>query len=140
MCPFRPGTTTLSTGSAGEPEISPRPQPPRRARPRSRPSTRARGAAKYPVIAQTWRRHWTEVVPFYAFPGEVRRIIYTTDEIDKTFSGLIVYPPFARVTARRRAGPGGVSPAAQPYRRSSFAAPVRPLPRPPGRQLRTACS
>ena len=95
---------------------------------------------KYPVIAQTWRRHWAEVVPFYAFPGEVRRIIYTTDEIDRTFSGLIVYPPFARVTARRRAGPGGVSPAAQPYRRSSFAAPVRPLPRPPGRQLRTACS
>src|SRR5918992_2031181 len=33
---------------------------------------------KYPVIAQTWRRHWAEVVPFYAFPGEVRRIIYNT--------------------------------------------------------------
>ena len=24
---------------------------------------------KYPVIAQTWRRHWTEVIPFYAFPS-----------------------------------------------------------------------
>src|SRR4029453_14886518 len=24
---------------------------------------------KYPVIAQTWRRHWTEVIPFYAFPA-----------------------------------------------------------------------
>src|SRR5918992_1359388 len=33
---------------------------------------------RYPVIAQTWRRHWAEVVPFYAFPGEVRRIIYNT--------------------------------------------------------------
>jgi putative transposase len=33
---------------------------------------------KYPVIAQSWRRHWTEVVPFYAFPSDVRRIIYTT--------------------------------------------------------------
>ena len=31
---------------------------------------------KYPVIAQTWRRHWPEVVPFYVFPAEVRRIIY----------------------------------------------------------------
>jgi putative transposase len=36
---------------------------------------------KYPVIAQTWRRHWAEVVPFYAFPAEVRRIIYTTNAI-----------------------------------------------------------
>ena len=37
---------------------------------------------KYPVIAQTWRRHWAEVVPFYAFPDEVRRIIYTTNAIE----------------------------------------------------------
>jgi putative transposase len=37
---------------------------------------------KYPVIAQTWRRHWTEVVPFYAFPAEVRRIVYTTNAIE----------------------------------------------------------
>ncbi len=38
--------------------------------------------AKYPVIAQSWRRHWTEVIPFYAFPAEVRRIIYTTNAIE----------------------------------------------------------
>ena len=37
---------------------------------------------KYPVIAQSWRRHWTEVIPFYAFPSEVRRIIYTTNAIE----------------------------------------------------------
>ena len=37
---------------------------------------------KYPVIAQTWRRHWAEVVPFYAFPAEVRRIVYTTNAIE----------------------------------------------------------
>jgi putative transposase len=37
---------------------------------------------KYPVIAQSWRRHWTEVIPFYAFPAEVRRIIYTTNAIE----------------------------------------------------------
>src|SRR5919107_538542 len=37
---------------------------------------------KYPVIAQTWCRHWTEVIPFYAFPAEVRRIIYTTNAIE----------------------------------------------------------
>src|ERR687890_1758307 len=37
---------------------------------------------KYPVIAQTWRRHWAEVIPFDAFPAEVRRIIYTTNAIE----------------------------------------------------------
>jgi putative transposase len=95
---------------------------------------------KYPVIAQTWRRHWTEVIPFYAFPAEVRRIVYTTDEIDKTFVAPVGYPPPARATARRRAGPGGASPAAQPYCRSSFAAPVRPLLGRVGCQWLTACS
>ncbi|CAH2603404.1 transposase [Rhodovastum atsumiense] len=37
---------------------------------------------KYPAIGQSWRRAWSEVIPFYAFPVEVRRILYTTDEID----------------------------------------------------------
>src|SRR3569832_854898 len=37
---------------------------------------------KYPAIGQSWRRAWTEVVPFYAFPGEVRRILYTTNAIE----------------------------------------------------------
>src|SRR5262249_28056726 len=40
---------------------------------------------KYPAIGQSWRRAWAEVVPFYAFPTAVRRILYTTDEIDKDF-------------------------------------------------------
>jgi len=95
---------------------------------------------KYPVIAQTWRRHWTEVIPFYAFPAEVRRIIYTTDEMDKAFLCPIEYPSLARVTARRRAGPGSASPAAQPYRRASLVAPVRPGLGLVGCQLPTACS
>lgn len=37
----------------------------------------------YPAIGQSWRRAWSEVIPFFAFPDEVRRIVYTTDEIDK---------------------------------------------------------
>src|SRR3954470_20135492 len=37
---------------------------------------------KSPVIAQSWRRHWGEVIPFYAFPADVRRIIYTTNAIE----------------------------------------------------------
>ena len=38
---------------------------------------------KYPSIAQSWRRNWEHVIPFFTFPVAVRRIIYTTDEIDK---------------------------------------------------------
>jgi putative transposase len=38
--------------------------------------------AKYPAIAQSWRRNWNLVIPFFAFPEAVRRIIYTTNAID----------------------------------------------------------
>src|SRR6202161_2627240 len=37
---------------------------------------------KYPAIGQSWRRAWAEVTPFYAFPGDVRRILYTTNAIE----------------------------------------------------------
>jgi putative transposase len=37
---------------------------------------------KYPAIAQSWRRNWTQVIPFFAFPIAVRRIIYTTNAIE----------------------------------------------------------
>jgi putative transposase len=37
---------------------------------------------KYPAIGQSWRRAWGEVIPFYAFPGDVRRILYTTNSIE----------------------------------------------------------
>jgi putative transposase len=37
---------------------------------------------KYPAIGPSWRRAWGEVVPFYAFPGDVRRLLYTTNAIE----------------------------------------------------------
>jgi putative transposase len=37
---------------------------------------------KYPAIAQSWRRAWAEVIPFYGFAEDVRRIIYTTNAIE----------------------------------------------------------
>lgn len=43
---------------------------------------------RYPVIAQSWRRHWTEVIPFFAFPADVRRIIYTTNAIEALHAKL----------------------------------------------------
>src|SRR3954464_11118272 len=36
---------------------------------------------KYPAIGQAWRRAAGEVVPFYAFPAERRRLLYTTNAI-----------------------------------------------------------
>lgn len=43
---------------------------------------------RYPAIGQSWRRAWNEVIPFFAFPGEVRRIVYTTNAIEALNSQL----------------------------------------------------
>ena len=43
---------------------------------------------KYPAIGMAWRRAWNEVIPFYAFPMEVRRLIYTTNAIEALNSRL----------------------------------------------------
>jgi putative transposase len=37
---------------------------------------------KYPSIAQGWRWNWAQVIPFFAFPEAVRRIIYATNAIE----------------------------------------------------------
>jgi putative transposase len=39
-----------------------------------------------PAIAQSWRRNWEQVIPFFAFPAAVRRIIYTTNAIESLHS------------------------------------------------------
>ena len=43
---------------------------------------------KYPAIALSWRRNWEHVVPFFAFPEGVRRIVYTTNAIEALNSKL----------------------------------------------------
>jgi putative transposase len=43
---------------------------------------------RYPAIGPSWRRAWDEVVPFYAFPAEVRRLLYTTNAIEALNSKL----------------------------------------------------
>ena len=68
---------------------------------------------KYPAIGQSWRRAWAEVIPFYAFPAEVRRILYTTDEIDKPFRhDLLFYRSTGDRVAKSRVE--DANPAAQP--------------------------
>ena len=43
---------------------------------------RRRMGPQIPAIACRWRRHWPAVIPFFAFPVDVRRIIYTTNAIE----------------------------------------------------------
>jgi len=37
---------------------------------------------KYRSVSQLWRRHWEQVVPFFAFPAEIRKVIYTTNAVE----------------------------------------------------------
>lgn len=37
---------------------------------------------RYPMIAASWRRRWTELTPFLAYPAELRRMVYTTNTIE----------------------------------------------------------
>lgn len=38
--------------------------------------------AKYPVISRSWNKHWENIVTLFAFPEEIRKIIYTTNAIE----------------------------------------------------------
>ena len=37
---------------------------------------------RYPSISALWRRNWPGVIPFFQFPPEIRRIVYTTNAIE----------------------------------------------------------
>lgn len=37
---------------------------------------------KFPTVAAAWRRAWDRVIPFFAFPPAIRRVIYTTNAIE----------------------------------------------------------
>lgn len=43
---------------------------------------------KFPTVPAAWRRAWTHVIPFFAFPPEIRRVIYTTNAIESINSQL----------------------------------------------------
>jgi putative transposase len=42
----------------------------------------------YPPIAQIWRRNWSRITPFFDYPPEIRRIIYTTNAIESVNMSL----------------------------------------------------
>jgi putative transposase len=37
---------------------------------------------RFAAITALWRRHWAHVIPFFAYPQEVRKMIYTTNAIE----------------------------------------------------------
>jgi putative transposase len=48
----------------------------------------ARWGAQYPAIAPGWRRAWEHVVPMFAFPPAVRKMIYTTNALESLHRSL----------------------------------------------------
>lgn len=36
----------------------------------------------HPSISQSWRRNWERITPFFAYPAEIRKVIYTTNAIE----------------------------------------------------------
>ena len=43
---------------------------------------------KFPTVSAAWRNAWDRVIPFFAFPPAVRRVIYTTNAIENINSQL----------------------------------------------------
>jgi putative transposase len=43
---------------------------------------------KFPTVVAAWRRAWDRVIPFFAFPPEIRRVIYTTNAIESVNARL----------------------------------------------------
>jgi putative transposase len=43
---------------------------------------------KYPAISRLWREQWERVIPFFAFPEEVRKVVYTTNAVESLHMSL----------------------------------------------------
>lgn len=43
---------------------------------------------RYPAISRSWRRNWEQVIPFFDFPPDIRRVIYTTNAIESLNSSV----------------------------------------------------
>jgi putative transposase len=42
----------------------------------------AKWDSSHPTISQVWRRNWERIIPFFAFPAEIRKVIYTTNAVE----------------------------------------------------------
>lgn len=43
---------------------------------------------RFPTLVAAWRRAWPHVIPFFAFPPEVRRVIYTTNALESVHARI----------------------------------------------------
>lgn len=48
----------------------------------------AKWSAGYPAIVQSWQRNWARIVPFFDYPAEIRKVIYTTNAIESVNMSL----------------------------------------------------
>jgi transposase-like protein len=44
--------------------------------------------AKFPTVVASWRRAWAHVIPFFAFPPDIRRVLYTTNALESVHAQL----------------------------------------------------
>jgi putative transposase len=51
-------------------------------------SFQARWGSKYQAIGKLWKENWARVVPFFEFPAEVRKVIYTTNAVESLHMSL----------------------------------------------------
>jgi len=48
----------------------------------------ARWGSKYQAIGRLWKENWERVIPFFEFPAEIRRVIYTTNAVESLHMSL----------------------------------------------------
>lgn len=54
---------------------------------------------RFPSISKSWRSRWENVIPFFSYPPEIRKVIYTTNAIESVHSSI------RKVTSKRGAFP-----------------------------------
>ncbi len=105
---------------------------------------------RFPQISKSWRVRWQNVIPFFSYPPQIRKVIYTTDAIvkrarcierrscDQLSTFLAAAVPFARrrgcqSTTSRRYASSACSPICRSRSRSSLTLYACPRPRWPRR-------
>ena len=48
----------------------------------------AKWGTRYQAIGKLWREQWARVIPFFAFPEEIRKVIYTTNAVESLHMSL----------------------------------------------------
>ena len=48
----------------------------------------ARWDSRFPQISRMWRTHWANLTPFFDYPPEIRKVIYTTNAVESVNAQL----------------------------------------------------